>query len=81
MKLVNVLYWEEIESAPNPEAMRKEKITEYEERFIGSLDAASKSFIHRTIHPKDTRKALIQAFSVYRPEDRLKERKPFAKIS
>lgn len=73
---VNVLYRKEIKGALDPEAMRKEKIDEYEERFIGSMDAASKSFIHRTIHPKDTRKALIRAFNVYRPEDRIMRENP-----
>jgi len=71
---VNVLYRKEIEDAPDPEAMRKEKIKEYEERFVGSFDAASRSFIHRAIHPKDTRKALIHALRIYRPEDRLKKK-------
>jgi len=75
---VNVLYRKEIEDAPDPEAMRKEKIKEYEERFVGSFDAASRSFIHRAIHPKDTRKALIHALRIYRPEDRLKKKNRLA---
>jgi len=72
---VEVLYRKEIENAPDPEAMRKEKMKEYEERFVGAFDAAAKSFIHRVIHPKDTRKALIQALRIYRPEDRLKNKR------
>lgn len=71
---VNVLYRKEIEDAPDPKAMIKEKIKEYEERFEGSFDAASKSFMHRIIHPKDTRKALIKTLNIYRPEDRLRDK-------
>ncbi|MCK4790402.1 MAG: acyl-CoA carboxylase subunit beta [Desulfobacteraceae bacterium] len=71
---VKVLYRKEIENAPDPEAMREEKMKEYEERFVGSFDAASKSFLHRAIKPKETRRALIQALRIYRPEDRLKNK-------
>ena len=71
---VEVLYRKEIQNASDPEAMRKEKMKEYEDRFVGSFDAAAKSFIHRVIHPKDTRKALIQALRIHRPEDRLKKK-------
>jgi acetyl-CoA carboxylase carboxyltransferase component len=72
---VEVLYRKEIENAPDPEAMRKEKMKEYEDRFVGAFEAAARSFIHRVIHPKDTRKALIQALRIYRPEDRLKKKR------
>jgi propionyl-CoA carboxylase beta chain len=64
---VEVLYRREIENATDPEAMRKEKMREYEERFVGAFDAAARSFIHRAIYPKDTRKSLIQALRIYRP--------------
>jgi len=73
--VVEVLYRREIENAPDPEAMRKEKMREHEERFVGALDSAAKSFIHRAIHPKDTRKSLIQVLRIYRPEDRLKKKR------
>jgi acetyl-CoA carboxylase carboxyltransferase component len=72
---VEILYRKEIGNAPDPEAMREAKTKEYEERFVGSLDAASKSFLHRAIEPKETRIALIQALRMYRSEDRLKNKR------
>jgi propionyl-CoA carboxylase beta chain len=60
--------------------MREENMKEYEERFVGSFDAASKSFLHRAIEPKDTRRTLIQALRIYRPEDRLKGKRQHGNI-
>ncbi|MBW1712720.1 MAG: acyl-CoA carboxylase subunit beta [Deltaproteobacteria bacterium] len=71
---VEVLYGDEIKKAPDPEALRREKEKEYEERFRGAGEASSKGFVHRMIEPKDTRKALIEAFIIFRPEDRLKDK-------
>ena len=72
---VEILYQEEIRSSSDPDAVRRERAKEFEDRFRGSFSAAVEGFIHQTIHPRDTRKALINAFRMFRPEDRLREKR------
>jgi acetyl-CoA carboxylase carboxyltransferase component len=72
---VEILYQAEIRDSSDPDAVRTERAKEFEDRFRGSFDAATKGFVHQTIHPKDTRKALISAFRMFRPEDRLREKR------
>jgi acetyl-CoA carboxylase carboxyltransferase component len=63
---VNVLYRQEIEKAEDPEAMRKEKIEEFSERFTGPFEAVSKGFAHSAILPRETRWRLFQALEMFR---------------
>lgn len=72
---VEILYRDEIRSSSDPEAVRMEREKEFEDRFRGSLNAAVTGFIHQAIHPRDTRKALINAFRTFRPEDRLRRKR------
>jgi acetyl-CoA carboxylase carboxyltransferase component len=58
---VDVLYRREIESAPDPEETRRQKIAEFNERFSGPFDALSKQFAQAAIRPGDTRIRLIRA--------------------
>lgn len=58
---VNVLYRREIESAADPDATRKQKIAEFNERFSGPFDALSKQFAHAAIRPAETRLRLIRS--------------------
>jgi acetyl-CoA carboxylase carboxyltransferase component len=58
---VNVLYRREIEAAQDPDATRREKIAEFNERFSGPFDALSKQFAHAAIRPSETRARLISA--------------------
>jgi acetyl-CoA carboxylase carboxyltransferase component len=58
---VDVLYRREIESAPDPEEARRQKIAEFNERFSGPFDALSKQFAQAAIRPGDTRIRLIRA--------------------
>jgi acetyl-CoA carboxylase carboxyltransferase component len=58
---VNVLYRREIEGASDPEAVRQEKVAEFNERFAGPFDALSKQFAHAPVRPAETRVRLIQA--------------------
>src|SRR5581483_4953802 len=46
---VNVLYRREIEGSSDPEATRREKVAEFNERFSGPFDALSKQFAHAAI--------------------------------
>ncbi|HLC41967.1 MAG TPA: acyl-CoA carboxylase subunit beta [Methylomirabilota bacterium] len=61
---VNVLYRREIESAQDPEALRKEKLAEFNERFAGPFDALSKQYAQAVIRPEETRRRLIQALEL-----------------
>jgi len=63
---VNVLYRQEIESAEEPETVRKEKMEEFNERFIGPFEAVSKGFAQAAILPRETRWRLFQALELFR---------------
>ncbi|MPZ15805.1 MAG: methylmalonyl-CoA carboxyltransferase [Chloroflexi bacterium] len=58
---VNVLYRREIESAADPDDVRRQKIAEFNERFSGPFDALSKQFAHAVIRPAETRIRIIRA--------------------
>jgi acetyl-CoA carboxylase carboxyltransferase component len=69
---VNVLFRREIDQSPDPEKTRREKITEYQERFNGPFEALSKQFAHAAIRPAETRKRLVQSLEIlrYKKEER-----------
>jgi acetyl-CoA carboxylase carboxyltransferase component len=58
---VNVLYRREIEEAADPQALRQEKIAEFNQRFSGPFDALSKQFAQAAIRPEETRMRIIRA--------------------
>ena len=59
---VNIVYRREISNAPDPEALRREKIAEYQERFANPFVAAERGFLDDVIEPRHTRARVIQAF-------------------
>ena len=59
----NILYKREIESAPDPAAMRAQKVAEFREKFANPYVAAERGFIDEVILPRTTRKRLIQALA------------------
>jgi propionyl-CoA carboxylase beta chain len=59
---VNILYRRELSCAANPEALRREKIAEYQERFANPFVAAERGFLDDVIEPRHTRARVIQAF-------------------
>jgi acetyl-CoA carboxylase carboxyltransferase component len=61
---VNVLYKREIESAPDPEATRRQKMAEYAERFSGPFEALQKQYAQAVIRPAETRRRLIQTLRI-----------------
>jgi propionyl-CoA carboxylase beta chain len=61
---VNILYRREMESAPDPVALRDEKAREYREKFANPYVAAERGYIDEVIEPRDTRRKLIQALDV-----------------
>ncbi|MGE0091492.1 MAG: acyl-CoA carboxylase subunit beta [Bacteroidia bacterium] len=60
----NIIFRKEIMEAADPEAMRKQKVEEYKQKFANPYVAAAKGYIDSVIDPKDTRKFLIHAFDV-----------------
>lgn len=61
---VNILYRNEVKSAPDPEAKRRELVEEYQERFNNPYVAASRGLIDDVIEPRDSRRVLIKALEV-----------------
>ncbi|VFQ43957.1 acyl-CoA carboxylase subunit beta [Desulfoluna butyratoxydans] len=60
----NVIHRKEIKGADNPEAMRNEKICEYNDLFLTPYIAASRGYIDAVIVPSETRNHLIDALDV-----------------
>jgi methylmalonyl-CoA decarboxylase subunit alpha len=56
---VNVLYRREIDAAEDREAMRRQKIEEFSDRFVGPFEALSKRYANAAIEPAKTRRHLI----------------------
>jgi acetyl-CoA carboxylase carboxyltransferase component len=60
----NIIFRKEITEAPDPEAMRKQKVEEYKEKFSNPYVAAAKGYIDSVIEPKDTRTSILHAIDV-----------------
>ena len=60
----NVIFRKEIENAQNPEAIRKEKIDDYKQRFANPYQAASRGYVDAVISPEDVRRKLYQAIQI-----------------
>jgi acetyl-CoA carboxylase carboxyltransferase component len=61
---VGVLYKKEIEQAPDPEEVRRQKLDEFSEKFSGPFEAVAKQYAHSAILPSETRIRLIQALEM-----------------
>ncbi len=72
----NIIFKAEIAAAENPEAMRKEKVKEYTEKFANPFVAARNGHIDGVIHPAETRKSLIHSLKVCANKQ---EQRPFRK--
>jgi len=58
-----IIFRKEIASADDPAAKLAEKEAEYAEKFANPYSAAERGFIDEVIHPKNTRRKLINAFT------------------
>ncbi|MBW2307430.1 MAG: acyl-CoA carboxylase subunit beta [Deltaproteobacteria bacterium] len=74
---VNILYKREIESAPDPEQVRKEKSDYYRNTFSTPYYSASKQLIDMVIEPKNTRRLMID--SLLMMKDKKIEQRPWRK--
>jgi acetyl-CoA carboxylase carboxyltransferase component len=72
----NIIFRKEIAEADDPEAMRREKIREYQETFANPYIAARDGHIDAVIQPADTRDYLIHAIEV---SEQKRERRPARK--
>lgn len=63
---VNILYRGEITAAEDPEAMRAEKITEYEDTLANPYVAAERGYIDAVIAPSSTRVQVAKALRTLR---------------
>jgi methylmalonyl-CoA decarboxylase subunit alpha len=60
----NIIFRKEISEASDPEAMRKEKVREYQEKFANPYIAAHDGHIDAVIQPEQTRDFLVHAIHV-----------------
>ncbi|MBN2059322.1 MAG: acyl-CoA carboxylase subunit beta [Deltaproteobacteria bacterium] len=60
----NIIFRKEIAESKDPEATRKEKVKEYEDRFANPYVAASRGYVDQIIDPTKTREALISALKI-----------------
>jgi len=60
----NIIFRKEIMEAEDSDAMRKQKVEEYKQKFANPYVAAAKGYIDSVINPVETRKYLIHALEV-----------------
>ena len=60
----NIIFRKEIMEADDPEAMRKQKVEEYKNKFANPYVAAAKGYIDSVIPPKETRQFILQALEL-----------------
>jgi propionyl-CoA carboxylase beta chain len=58
---VNIVYRRELAAAGDGDALRREKIAEFRERFANPFIAAERGFIDAVIEPRETRPRVIRA--------------------
>jgi len=63
---VNIVYRRELLAAENKDAVRKQKIEEFRERFASPFVAAERGFIDDVIEPHETRPRVIRALRMLR---------------
>jgi len=67
---VGIMYRHELEAAVDKEALRAEKITEYNEKFMSPYIAAKLGIIDEVIAPEETRRKIRTAFESLRSKER-----------
>lgn len=60
----NIIFKNEIASAPDPAAVRREKVREYREKFANPYIAAANGHVDAVITPQETRDFLIHAIEI-----------------
>lgn len=62
----NIIFRNEIQGAPDPDAMRKAKVQEYTDKFANPYIAAANGYIDAVISPQETRDYLIHGIEIAR---------------
>src|SRR6266700_6935301 len=63
---VNILYRRELASAENPDALRAQLVTEYEDTLANPYIAAERGYVDAVIRPAETRSQVIRALRALR---------------
>jgi propionyl-CoA carboxylase beta chain len=63
---VNILHRRELAKAADPEALRKEKIEEFREKFANPYVAADRGFVDEVIYPRQTRRKIVAGLDMTR---------------
>ncbi|HKA97273.1 MAG TPA: acyl-CoA carboxylase subunit beta [Streptosporangiaceae bacterium] len=63
---VNILYRRELADAADPEALRAERVTEYEDTLANPYIAAERGYVDTVIRPAETRSQVIRALRALR---------------
>jgi propionyl-CoA/long-chain acyl-CoA carboxylase carboxyl transferase subunit len=63
---VNILYRRELAAAPDPDALRAQRITEYEDTLANPYIAAERGYVDAVIRPAETRVAITRALRALR---------------
>ena len=61
---VNIIHRREIAQAADPESARSKLVEDYRAKFANPYRAAALGYIDEVILPEDTRKRLVEAFSL-----------------
>jgi len=61
---VNIIYKRELAATSDPDARRKQLVTEYTARFANPYVAAERGYIDDVIEPRETRRELIRALQL-----------------
>lgn len=72
----NIIFRSEITSAADPDAVRKQKVQEYTEKFANPYVAAANGYIDAVINPTETRNTLTQTLKLAKDK---KETRPYKK--
>ena len=63
---VNVLFRRELAAAEDPEALRRQKVAEFREKFANPYVAADRGFVDEVIEPRATRRKIVAGLEMAR---------------
>jgi propionyl-CoA carboxylase beta chain len=63
---VNVLFRRELQAAADPDALRRQKVAEFREKFANPYVAADRGFVDEVIPPRETRRKIVAGLDMAR---------------
>ena len=79
-KAVDIFFNKEINSTANPEAIRQEKIKEFDKKYNSLIWSGARQLIHDIIDPRKTRSVLIGSLNVFANKNDLRPWKKHSNI-